>query len=301
MNNFNWNLLIGPLLGAVIGLITNGVAIRMLFRPLNPIKIGKHQLLFTPGLIPKEKPRIAKASGHVVASYLVNEDVLIRGLLNDEIDQQIRSFLKNIIQKNKTSEETLNTVILKVLDEDRADKILLKTKSSLTALLYQKAMQLELGQYIADAALKEIKSNAVFSAVSFFMTDDAMNGIHDRIVNTVETKIKDDGEDLIESMVDQEAQTLLDLPVSTLSTRLETKQDAILDVLIDAYHSLVVHNLTKVMQALNLEALVEEQINQFDNKQLEKIILSIMKKELNAIVYLGGLLGAIMGLIMNIV
>ena len=49
-----------PLVGGFIGLITNGIAIKMLFRPHYPVKIGNIKLPFTPGLIPKEKPRIAK-------------------------------------------------------------------------------------------------------------------------------------------------------------------------------------------------------------------------------------------------
>ena len=50
---------IGPIIGGIIGLITNGIAIRMLFRPLKAIKVWGLTLPFTPGLIPKEKPRIA--------------------------------------------------------------------------------------------------------------------------------------------------------------------------------------------------------------------------------------------------
>ena len=55
--------LIGPLVGGVIGGFTNRVAIRMLFRPYEAKHIGPIHIPFTPGIIPKEKPRLATAIG----------------------------------------------------------------------------------------------------------------------------------------------------------------------------------------------------------------------------------------------
>ena len=47
-------------LGALIGYVTNYIAVRMLFRPYRAVKIGSRTLPFTPGVIPKNKQRIAK-------------------------------------------------------------------------------------------------------------------------------------------------------------------------------------------------------------------------------------------------
>ena len=55
--------LIGPAVGAVIGYITNDIAIRMLFRPHQAKYIMGIHVPFTPGIIPKEKSRIATAIG----------------------------------------------------------------------------------------------------------------------------------------------------------------------------------------------------------------------------------------------
>ena len=43
-------VLSGPLIGAVIGYFTNYLAVKMLFRPLHPVKIGNWTLPFTPAL-----------------------------------------------------------------------------------------------------------------------------------------------------------------------------------------------------------------------------------------------------------
>lgn len=48
---------------AVIGYFTNYLAVKMLFRPRREIKIGSKTLPFTPGVIPKGKPRLARVIG----------------------------------------------------------------------------------------------------------------------------------------------------------------------------------------------------------------------------------------------
>lgn len=51
--------LIFPLVGALIGAITNEIAIRMLFRPYRPVLIGRLRLPLTPGVIPAQRATIA--------------------------------------------------------------------------------------------------------------------------------------------------------------------------------------------------------------------------------------------------
>ena len=49
--------------------------------------------------------------------------------------------------------------------------------------------------------------------------------------------------------------------------------------------------------AFDVSAEVEKKISSMDVKELEKLCLSVMKKELNAITWLGGLIGFVLGLV----
>ena len=68
--------IVAPLLGGVIGYITNDLAIRMLFRPRKAVYIGKFHVPFTPGLIPAQQGRIAQSIGDVVSGQLLNEETV---------------------------------------------------------------------------------------------------------------------------------------------------------------------------------------------------------------------------------
>lgn len=68
--------IIAPLVGGVIGYVTNDIAIRMLFRPHTAKHIMGWRVPFTPGIIPKEKERIAEAVGTVISDNLMSQEVL---------------------------------------------------------------------------------------------------------------------------------------------------------------------------------------------------------------------------------
>ena len=92
--------LIGPAVGAVIGYITNDLAIRMLFRPHQAKYIMGVHVPFTPGIIPKEKARMAGAIGKAVSENLMNREVLEKSLLSDEMLTKIGA--KNVCGDQKS-------------------------------------------------------------------------------------------------------------------------------------------------------------------------------------------------------
>ena len=82
-----------PLVGAVIGYITNDIAIRMLFRPRTAKYIFGYKIPFTPGLIPKEKSRIASSIGDAISKNLMNREVL----------KEIFAIFRNLIMRQSNN------------------------------------------------------------------------------------------------------------------------------------------------------------------------------------------------------
>ncbi|MEE1237371.1 MAG: DUF445 family protein [Turicibacter sp.] len=90
-------VLILTIVGALIGWITNILAIKLLFRPLKPIKIP-----FTPfvilGLIPKRRAELAKVIAEVVAHELISVDEMLEEAIKDEDLQGIKGYVKRKIK-----------------------------------------------------------------------------------------------------------------------------------------------------------------------------------------------------------
>ena len=66
------------LVGALIGYCTNYIAIKMLFRPYTEKILFGIRLPFTPGVIPKNKPRMAAAVGKAVGENLFTGNDIAR-------------------------------------------------------------------------------------------------------------------------------------------------------------------------------------------------------------------------------
>lgn len=293
---------IGPIVGAIIGGITNGIAIKMLFRPLHPVKIGGYTLPFTPGVIPKERERIAKKVGDVISKELLNEAVLKEWLLKEEIYEQIRDRVKAYLAEAKKNEMSIEDRMVQVLGEERSTFIKCELEEAVTEQLYSKVIKMSIGSKIMDrlkGALKEGSLANLLGPMSFFVNDSLIESLTSKIEPMIDEFIVAEGEDMIRQAVEEESQALMTKPIKEWAERLEDYEEIMTRILITAYQKLVNEQLGRILSKLKIAKIVEERILALELIEVERLILSIMNKELNAIIWLGVLLGGIMGCIMN--
>lgn len=110
-------LLISASSGAVIGYITNWLAIKMLFKPQTEKRIAGVKIPFTPGLIPKEKERIAESIGSSVGEYLLTKETMVESLCNDDMVNTFRSWIENKIEELHDSDDSIEEFLKKILDD----------------------------------------------------------------------------------------------------------------------------------------------------------------------------------------
>ncbi|MDF2613345.1 MAG: hypothetical protein K0S71_1131 [Clostridia bacterium] len=304
MNTLNWEFLIGPIVGGVIGYITNGIAIKMLFRPLKPVYLLGMKLPFTPGLIPKEKGRLARSIGQVVGRELINEEVLARVLLQDNIYANINQKIDEIIESLSANEQTLKEICDELLGDEVAEQLIRRAEDSLTHKVYTKVTEIDLGRVAVENLVKEIKNGfdkSMFGAFAFFINDSLIESIASKLEPMINKMIADEGEALIANAIRTESEAFLETSVMNTAEKIKDYADIIKSIVKKSYTYFVQHNLSHALELIDLSKVVEERINAFDTLELEKLILEIMSKELNAIIWLGALLGAILGCITSII
>lgn len=298
------SFVVGPVVGAAIGGITNGIAIKMLFRPINPIKIGNFTLPFTPGVIPKEKERIARKIGEVISKELLNEEVLKKWLLKEEIFKQIGSAVENYLQEYSEDETKLCDKLNDIVGKEKGMYYICEIEEQIIEKLYSKVLSMELGKMIVDkiqSAYHAGSFNSMLGPMSFFINDNLVENISQKLEPVITKFIEEEGEDIIRQAVEDESNEILNQTVKDCMTKLQKYEEIIKKNILMIYEKIVTYHLAHILKTLNIAAIVEERILALDSLELEKIILSIVKKELNAIVWFGVLLGAIMGVVMNFV
>lgn len=92
--------------GALIGWLTNVIAIKLLFRPIEPIKLPLLPFSFQ-GLMPKRRNEIAKSIGETVQNELLSieeiMDELIEGMDKTEIIKMLQSYVSKIVEEKMPS------------------------------------------------------------------------------------------------------------------------------------------------------------------------------------------------------
>lgn len=85
------------LIGGLIGWLTNKVAIKMLFRPVNPVKI----LFFTfQGVFPKRKDIMAISLADTIENELLSKEVILDKIMNEEhLASMKKSVLDALLEK----------------------------------------------------------------------------------------------------------------------------------------------------------------------------------------------------------
>ncbi len=83
-----------PLVGALIGWITNRLAIRMLFHPRNPkIVLGFRWQ----GLIPQRHAEIAEKAGSIVAEELIGQKVLRKAIEDIDVEPALNDAITHLV------------------------------------------------------------------------------------------------------------------------------------------------------------------------------------------------------------
>ena len=293
-------VIIPLLISALIGYITNDIAIKMLFHPRKAYYIGKWRIPFTPGLIPKEKDRVAKSIGQVISTQLLNSEVVSETLTSEEMTAKIRGRLEEMVEENRYNEATVEEVLLRISRQEAIEEAIESMKQETTELLYKKLVNIKFGENIARTALNKVKEkaqNSFFSLMSSLIDDEIFDTMAAGVGELIDRMIDENAEETIGRVMDKEIDTIKDTRICDLIAEYEEKIPGWIDFLIEAYKTLVSNNIKSVLEGINLSKIVEDRVASFDVIQLENMIFGIMDRELKAIVYLGALLGFLMGFV----
>ena len=290
--------IVAPILGGVIGYITNDLAIKMLFRPRKAVYIGKFHVPFTPGLIPSQQGRIARSIGGVISSQLLNEETLRQTLLSEGTIETLRKKALTALRILSKDERKVSDLFRQPVIREKLNMSVEELQQKLTDALCARIIEAKLGYAVVDSAIGSWRDFiAQNKLISMVLDKDAQDAIRDRLAEKVNEIIAERAPETSVAIVDRFKTAVMDARLCDLYARYQDREEKLIDSLTELYTSIIGDNLGKLLQAINIEKIVVDKINAFDAAELEGMIFGIMKRELKAIVYLGALLGFLMGFV----
>ena len=295
---------IGPVVGAVIGYITNDIAIRMLFRPHQPkYSMGIH-IPFTPGIIPKEKNRIAGAIGKAVSENLMNREVLEKSLLSDEMLSKMGNAIDEFVTTQSVNDETIEEFASHYLTQEDIEAMRNNATDGIVKMISGKLQDSALGDNIAHMAIEHVMEKTRKSVVGLFGADKFVAGLAQPIERLLAKHINEilqnNSQQMVEGLVQDESQQLMGMTMRQLISGHDEQVAQIKSGIFNAYRVIITEHLPRILQDIDISGIIEQRIKDMDMDEAEAIILDVMKKELRAIVWLGALLGSIMGTLTTI-
>ena len=288
--------IVPPLAGAIIGYVTNFVAIKMLFRPLREIRVFGLRLPFTPGILPRERHKLANSIGRMVEQELITPGVLRERLgrkdVRERIETAIGSYSGNILDRplsywleEKPGEiplagilkdffysDVFNSYLDEILKIWIVRNITQYRKNNFGSWL--KFRLRDFGEHLVPPARDMIKHGLIREMKKQTQGGSSYRKALERIIE------KYPGISLREFLsLGEQNKILVD---SFLSEKAANTMD---------------DNIENALSSTDLKLLVSDRINSLDMLRVEKIILDIMAGQLKWINVFGGILGALIGFV----
>ncbi|WP_226682562.1 DUF445 domain-containing protein [Sutcliffiella horikoshii] len=360
-------------IGALIGGVTNSLAIRMLFRPYNPIYVFGKRVPFTPGLIPKRRSELADQLGKLVMEHLLTAESMKRRLMNSSFKEKSEQWIKEEVDRYLEKGVSVQEILQKFGVED-AETLFQENLHQIVESKYEEVMgQLRskpIQQVLPVNLLHSVESNipavsefilnkAIYhfesvegkrqlskmindfiatrgklgSVVQMFMGNYPLvdkvqpeiikflkhDGTKDVLINVLYrewNKLKEMEVQDLENKISREAilsslHTVVERTVNVPKWMNKTVKEAIepiypwmMDKLIPSAFStgseLLLEKLEALLVRLKLEEVVRDQVESFSLQEVEEMVLSVSRRELKLITYLGALLGGLIGLLQGL-
>ncbi len=247
-------------ISGLIGFLTNWLAITMLFKPTKPRPI------FGQGLVPAQKERISYRLAAAVSEDLINPEIIKQKIQESQAISKYREiatqYIRNVID-DPDFRSGVKTLAIDYVDEMVA--------------------QPEVRAMIAKSIIEQIENNlednsfekVALKAYSFIKGQQMQHLVEDAL-----TKLPDG----VEKGLDK-----LDLFLDKLPDKINENSDTI--------ENIVTSLLYKLINQLDVHALVEDNLRQYDEQRLEKLIKNASNDQLQYIQFLGAVLGTFGGFV----
>jgi uncharacterized membrane protein YheB (UPF0754 family) len=120
--NDGFQIILMAIIGALIGGLTNMLAIRMLFRPYETKYLFGRRLPLTPGVIPRRREEASIKMGEIVTRHLLTPDAFIEKIKSRETQNFIMLFIDRQIETIESEKLTLR-YFLERINEGLSDKV----------------------------------------------------------------------------------------------------------------------------------------------------------------------------------
>ena len=273
------------IIGGVIGYFTNYIAIKMLFHPYKEIRFGKFKLPFTPGIIPKNQGRMAESVGNAVSSQLFTSDDIISNIINEKTKKEITEKITDMMF---TSEISLSTALKE--EDIENNEFVLNISDKVSNKICFKLIETDMKPVIRGVLNNISKERKMIASVISLMPT-----IDFKIEEGIKQYVEENGQEFLSNHIVDMMKDIYAKPLNEAVEEMGLEREKVLDIVGKGFDILAVKIAEELPKRIDIGKIITEKINAFEVSQLEELLMQVMKNELQAVINLGAVLGAIIG------
>lgn len=281
------NLLSGPVIGAVIGYITNDIAIRMLFRPHNAVYIFGHRLPFTPGIVPRRKDQLALILGNAIVAKFFNADDLEVIFTSDSFSDAVAERIVLLLKSDAT---------LSSLRDQVPEAAMRKLESELCVRIQAAVCTSDLPEVLAVEGVKMAASLLSSSPAGQALAANLADAVTGPLAREIEEFVIEHGHELLFPLVAQEVERLARRPIGEFTALLAEGHDGELRQAVKSlYLRFMRTHVRPIVESIDVGGMITEKIVLMTSEEVEDLVLTVVNRELRLVVLFGAFVGAIIG------
>jgi uncharacterized membrane protein YheB (UPF0754 family) len=287
------HILSGPLIGGLIGYITNYIAIKMLFRPLKPVCIGRFHLPFTPGVVPRRKDELAEILGTAIVAKFFNADDLEIVFTSDYLRDAFAESIADMLCSDSHAPRDAMDALLGS-EREGVEKALAAAKEELCVRILAGVLKADPASLIARAGAKPAGRRFRNSVTEKFGVE-IFASVAETLSKDIEVYILSEGKDIVMPLLDAELEEMGRRPLGH-SVHAVFADKAVLRELIGGLYARFMRVYARpIVSSIDVGGMITEKVKGMDAAEIEGLVLDVVKKELRYLVWLGALLGIMIG------
>lgn len=177
----HYKLIFPPIIGAVIGWLTNYVAIKLLFRPINPVSI----LGFTfQGLIPKRRKEITSSIAGTIEREVINPEDITGLLSGIDWESEVEGMINDLVEKRLGSDKVSSIPVIGLASKEIRRQLKRRLTKDIVRHIEKKKHDLA-GRFKDGIDLKELMTRRIDN-MNFERFEDLLTGFISRELKHLE-------------------------------------------------------------------------------------------------------------------
>jgi uncharacterized membrane protein YheB (UPF0754 family) len=285
-----------PLAGAIIGYVTNAVAIKMLFRPLEEVRLFGLKFPFTPGILPKERRQLADSIGRMVEQELLTSEVVRERLAKTEVREKIRSGVSEY-----TDQLLKRPLSYWLINREETFPLSGLLSDFINSNVFDSFLEEIIRNWAGDKAYPSDENDTIaywlktrFRDIGEILIPTARSLIKGGLVRDIKSHARGDPSFLRRALTSV-AEKYPGITLGEFLSLGKPKKLGVDSLLAEKATDTLDENIEGALSSVDVKTLVSDRINSLDMLRVEKIILDVMAGQLKWINFFGAILGALIG------